>query len=372
MKKSNNIIIIGCSISSLYAAIRCIDIGYKVQIIERKNSVIPVYDSSYRNFSLYNDNHKVYISLLKRFNIKTEKFPTEFNQNFINIIRIIIQKSKLIPQQILMTYTFKGLYNTLLSHDDINELNSYDNYFGNLFEIINAIDCINMFTNDIIFQNVNIRSTPLSPNNPYIFPLYTLQNLQNLQSLELLQYYYVSIQSINELINNMISYIHNKNGKIIYNHDIKTIKYIKRKFIIGASNHNMFNSDMLMTTISKNNLCSFNFWNNTQLSLMNTVHAINSCNIKNILEQLISFKQQDDNSENIRDILLDDLHIVYPICTIKDNNNYVWNPGVNSVIVREKIRTMYNNKFMICSESFSKNNMFINYSLEMVDNALNI
>ena len=359
MKKSNNIIIIGCSIPSLYAAIRYIDFGYKVQIIERKNSVIPVYDSSYHNFSLYNDNHKTYISLLKRFNIKTEKFPAEFNQKFINIVRNVIQKSKLIPHQILMTYTFKGLYNTLLSYDDINELNSYDNYFGNLFEIINALDCINIFTNDIIFQNGNSRSIPSSPlsqygsNIPYTFPLNTSQSsqsLQPLQPLQSLQYYYVSMQSINELISNMIAYIHNKNGKIIYNHDVKTIKYIKRKFVIGASNHNVFNSDMLLTTISKDNLCTFNFWNNTQLSLMNTVNAVNSTNIKNILERLISFKEQDDNSENIRNILLDDLHIVYPIYTSKDNNTYVWNPGVNSVIVREKIRTMYNNKFMICSE----------------------
>jgi len=325
MKKSNNIIIIGCSISSLYAAVRCIDIGYKVQIIERKNSIIPIYDASYHNFSLYNDNHKAYISLLKRFNIKAEKFPVEFNQKFITIIRNIIQKSKLIPHQILMTYTFKGLYSTLLSNDDINELNSYDNSFSSLFEIMNALDCINMFTNDIIFQVGNIRSIPSSPQSPQSpnSPNNTSYNTFSLnisQPLQPLQYYYVSMQSINELISNMISYIHNKNGKIIYNHDVKTIKYIKRKFVIGTSSHNVFNSDMLLTTISKDNLCTFSFWNNTQLSLMNTVHTINSSNIKNILEQLLSFKEYDDNSENIRNILLENLHIVYPIYTIKDNN----------------------------------------------------
>ena len=56
MKKSNNIIIIGCSISSLYAAIKYLDYGYKVQIIEKKNSVIPIYDSIYHNFTIYNQN----------------------------------------------------------------------------------------------------------------------------------------------------------------------------------------------------------------------------------------------------------------------------------------------------------------------------
>jgi hypothetical protein len=346
MKKSNNIIIIGCSISSLYAAIRCIDIGYKVQIIERKNSIVPVYDTSYHNFSLYNDNHKLYINLLKRFNIKTETFPTEFNQKLASIIKNVLQKSKLIPQQILMTYTFKELYNSFLNNDDITELNAFDNTFGGLFEIINALDCINMFTYDIVLPNIT--------------------------QMHATRYYYVSMHSINELINNMISYIYSKNGKILYNNDVKSIKYIKRKFVIGTSNHNTFSSDMLITTISKTNLLAFSFWNNAQLTLLNTLHTINAYNIKNMLNTLISFKEHDSNSESIRNILLDNLHIVYPNYTIKDNNIYVCKYGVNSVILREQIRTMYNNKFIICSESFSKNNMFINYSLELVDNALNL
>lgn len=352
MKKSNNIIIIGCSISSLYAAIRCIDIGYKVQIIERKNSIVPVYDTSYHNFSLYDDNHKAYINLLKRFNIKTERFATEFSQKFTTIIKNVLQKSKLIPQHILMTYTFKELYSNLLPTDDVSELNSLDNTFGGLFEIMNALDCINIFTHDIVCPTTQM------------YNVYSPRGVP--------QYYYVSLQSINELINNMISYINNKNGKIIYNNDVKSIKYIKRKFVIGTGNHNTFSSDILITTISKTNLSAFTFWNNAQLTLLNTLHSINADNIKNMLHKLISFNEHDSNSEKIRNILLDNLHIVYPNYTIKDNNIYVCKCGVNSVIVREQIRTMYNNKFLICSESFSKNNMFINYSLELVDNALNL
>jgi hypothetical protein len=49
---------------------------------------------------------------------------------------------------------------------------------------------------------------------------------------------------------------------------------------------------------------------------------------------------------------------------------YIWNNGINNVLVREKIKNMFNDKFIICSESFSKNNMFINYSLEYIDSAL--
>ena len=50
---------------------------------------------------------------------------------------------------------------------------------------------------------------------------------------------------------------------------------------------------------------------------------------------------------------------------------YIWNININNVLVSEKIKHMYNERFLICSESFSKNNMFVNYSLEYVNNTLN-
>jgi hypothetical protein len=358
MKKSNNIIIIGCNISSLYAAIKCIDNGHKVQIIERKNSVIPVYDASYHNYSLYNDNHRVYMSLLKRFDIKTAKLDIEFNEKFKSIIKNVIYKSQLIPNNVLMTYSFRGLYQSLMSIEEINELNKYDNIFGGLFDIINALDFINILNNDIM------GIVPIYQSSP--------RKTTTQQCDTSIQYYYVSLQCINELISKMIAYIYAKGGKILYNHDVKTIKYIKRKFVIGTTNHNMFNSDMIITTISKYNLSMFTFWNNTQLSLLNTVAQINASHIKNMLHNIMSFKEHDDNSEQVRTLLLERLHIVYPSCTKKDKNIYVWIPGTNNVLIREKIKSMYNNHFIICSESFSKNNMFINYSLECIDSMSNL
>lgn len=346
MKKSNNIIIIGCSIPSLYAAIKYLDYGYKVQIIEKKNSVIPIYDSIYHNFTIYNDNHKSYINLLKRFDIKSEKLSNiKINNHLMNIINILIQKSKLIPHHILITYTFRSLYENLLSDDKVNILNYYDNCFGGIFETYNALDCINMFTNDIICCNDNA------------------------------SYYRVSLQSINELLSKMISYVYSKNGRIIYNQQIKTIKYVKRKFIMSTNNHIIYNSDIILTTMSKHNLFTFNFWNNEQYSLLNTVNMINSTHIKNMIDTIVSFNDNNgsiNEINGIRNILLDDLHIVYPQYTAKDSYVYLWNYGLNNIIIRERIKSMYNNHFVICSESFSKNNMFINYSLELIDNIIYI
>ena len=60
---NNNIIIIGCSISSLYAAIKCLDLGYNVCILETKKCISQIFHHS--NMKIYNDNHKLYINLCK-------------------------------------------------------------------------------------------------------------------------------------------------------------------------------------------------------------------------------------------------------------------------------------------------------------------
>jgi len=103
--------------------------------------------------------------------------------------------------------------------------------------------------------------------------------------------------------------------------------------------------------------------------MLNTISSMNSSIINNIIEHFIQASAL-DNSDEIRSVLLDNLHIVYPLYTNKSKQVYIWNAGVNNVLVREKIKSMYNDKFFVCSESYSKNNMFINYSLESIDNAL--
>ena len=337
MKKLNNVIIIGCNISSLYAAIKLLDLGYKVTIIEKKHSYLPVYDRVYHNFKIYNDNHKVYISLLRRFEIKPDKINIKIDDCLISLINTILVKSKPIPNNILMTHTFASLFKSLLSETEYDALISYENIFSGIFNVINAMDCINLFTNDIGCANVN--------------------------------YYKISMQSVNELINKMLSYIHNKNGRIIYNNEVKTIKYMKQKFVIGTNAHITLTSDMLLTTISRDNLLLFNFWNNEQRLMFNTVSCINLSIINNIIEYF-TLTSVSGNSDETRSVLLDKLHIVYPLHTNKSKHVYIWNNGVNNVLIRERMKCMYNDKFFICSESYSKNNMFINYSLESIDNAL--
>ncbi len=336
MKKSNNVIIIGCTIPSLYAAIKIIELGYKVTIIEKKSSVTPISDAPYYNFNLYNDNHKAFINLLKKYDIKGEKITDLLTDRIFTIINTVIQKSKFIPNNILMTQTFASLYKHLVSDSEANELNIYDTLFNGLFNVINALDCINLFTYDMI-SHIN--------------------------------YYYLSYEGVTELFNKLIATFKSKYGKLIYNNEIKNIKYIKKKYIVITNLHHTFSSDIIMTTISRDNLNTFSFWNSDQRILLNSVCAINASIINNMINRLI-FTKYEPSSSSVRALLLNDMHIVYPIFTKKTKYIYIWNNGVNNVLVRDKIKNMFNDKFIICSESFSKNNMFINYSLEYIDSAL--
>jgi hypothetical protein len=342
MKKLNNIIIIGCSIPSLYAGIRLLDMGYKVSIVEKKNSCCPISQAAYHNFSLYNENHKTYINLLRQYDIPETKLNgIKYDTRLYTLINTIILKAKLIPSHILMTHTFTSLCKYLISDTDFNELNSYENIFSGIFNIVNAVDCINLFSTDITNDA---------------------------------DYYFIDKDSVNELYIKMMKHFQNKSGKIIFNIEVKNIKYIKKKYIITTNMHHVLSSDLLLTTISRNNLQCFGFWNNEQKMLLNSVSAINSSVVDNMLRKLIFTSAntgiRDQDHMQIRNKLLDELHIVYPLFTNKSKYIYIWNNCVNNVIVRERIKEMYNNKFIICSESFSKNNMFINYSLEYIDSAL--
>jgi hypothetical protein len=339
MKKINNVIIIGCSIPSLYAGLKFVDIGYKVTILERKNSLqLKKNTFAYNNLNIYNDNHKNYIALLKRFDIKGERLDDiKFDPKLYVLINSVIQKAKLIPNNILITHTFTSLCKYIMNEKEFDELNAYENTFSGLFNVISALDCINIFTYDLTDQ---------------------------------CSYFYISNAQINELINKMITQFTMKYGKIIMNNDVKNIKYIKKKYIVHTNMHYSPSCDILLTTISKENLTSFGFWNNDQKVLLNAVWAINATIIKNAMDKLIFVPSVNDHNDS-RQLLLEELHIVCPLFAHKSRQIYLWNNGINSVLIRERIKSMYNDKFIICSESYSKNNMFISYSLDYVDSVLN-
>ena len=109
--------------------------------------------------------------------------------------------------------------------------------------------------------------------------------------------------------------------------------------------------------MSKENLMRFKFISKDNRRILNSVSKYNiDCNNIYNDNNII-------NEHNIQNHLINNLNIVYPI---KKNSLYLWNVGINNIIVREKIKNLYGNIF-ICNEAYSKNVFFANYTLELYE-----
>jgi uncharacterized FAD-dependent dehydrogenase len=318
----NNIIIVGCNIIGLYSALRCSDNGYKVSIVD-KLSKDKININKRNNYRIFNKSHNIYIQLLNRFSIKYEKYNLKYNDKTTNILSGIINKSKLIPNKSLNTQSFVKFCRTILTISDYNVLKNNLESFEYIYSNISAMDVLIMLTSDI-------------------------SETHN---------YYILIDDISILIDKITQYLHSKNVDFIYNTEIKDI-FNSNNHIYSSTRTNTFISNIIILTLSKNNLLKFNFFTKEQKKLLNNVTKYNiDC------ESIYSDKYLKKEYE-IKTHLLDNLHIV---CPIKKYSMYLWNYGINNVIIRDKIKHLFTHIF-ICSDSYSRNNFFINYSFETFDN----
>lgn len=335
MKNTNQIIIIGCSIPSLYVANKCLEMGYNVCIVETNKNSSNIFHHS--NLKIYNDRHKVFMNLLKMHNISGELITDiNYNNKFFSILSQIINITKHIPDNILMNNNIMSLYhNNTIEIENINKNNCYDFLFNN----ISAYSCISIFKNDIINNNVN--------------------------------YYFLNNQNISLLFEKMLNKFKKKKGELLFGYHVNNIRYINDKFMLSCNNDIVLYCNNVITTMSKDNLMKFGFWNSIQKKILNSVFSIPYSKTKMIFYNIIRpNKDLNDCNMNLESKhLLDRLHIVFPSMINKKEVVYLWKNRTNSIIIREKIKHLYNNKFLICSESFSKNNMFVNYSLEYIDNS---
>lgn len=323
--QKKHIIILGGNIIGLYSALQCSDLGYNVTIIEKKHTLGNV---KYMNYNIFNTNHRSFINLLNRFQIKYEKHSITNNEKIYNILGYILNKSKLIPKKILTSQSFAVFCNNLLNSYDYEALKRNIDNFEYIYSNITAMDCINMFTYDI--------------NN----------NLE----------YFKLIDDISILINRMVIYLKKKEVIFINDMEIKDFKYINNMFNLYSFDK-IFTSNYLIVTLSKKNLLNYKFWNVEQKKILNYVSKSN-------IDISYIYKLLNNNTDdsNLRKSILNDSHITFPNVYRNINNDiFIWDIGCNNTIIREKIKYLYNSKMYLCSESYSKNIFFINYSLETFD-----
>jgi hypothetical protein len=335
--KNNNlhIAILGGNIVGLYAAIKCIEFGYNVAIIDKKCNFGSI---RIDNFKYFNKNHYIYLNLLNKFNIKYSQIVTNMNSRLQCIINHIISRAQFIPKKNLISQSFVNFCENILSTYEYDLLINNIENFEHIFSKLNTLDSINIFINDI---NANVE-------------------------------YYCLDDDIDILINKILEYLIDNNVKFIHS-NIKDFRYINKQFLfydlMYPTNVNdfIYCSDMLICTLSKKNLVHFKFWNKEQRLLLNSVFNYN-ISIDDINKIICNKKVCNDD---IQKHTLEHIHLVFPQVMYKlsqsKNNTYIWNLGINNIFVREKIKNLYNPHFILCSESYAKNNFFINYTLETFD-----
>ena len=318
---NDTLTIIGCNFSGLYSAIRCIDCGIKVTLIEKKTK----YNDDIINYKIFNKKHNSYIQLLNKFSIKYSNYNLNFNEKIISIINNIINKAKHIPNKILNTQSFDKLCGTLLTQNDYLYLhNNINNYFQ-IYPYISGLFGISLFNNELI-------------NNTF----------------------YIVDDDSSVIIEKMVSYILNNKGNIIYNTEVKDVTIDNNNNIIITTNNvsNKYQtSKIIIFALSKDNLLKFKYFSKDKRKTFSNVSKYNIDTLYIYNDEYIL------NEYNIQNHLINNMNIVYPI---KKYSLYLWDIGINSIIIREKIKKLYNNIF-ICSDFHSKNIFFANYTLENYD-----
>jgi hypothetical protein len=325
MKK--NIVIIGGNIIGLYSAIKLVELGYDVCIIDKKETLGNV---KYNNYSIFNKTHTLYINLLNKFSINYSSFSIRQNERLFNLLTYIIAKSRLIPKKNIISQSFSKFCRSILNAYEYeilqNSLSDYEYIYANM----NAMDCITMFSYDITSK----------------------------------QEYYKLDDDITVLIKRMVEYLAENGVKIIRGSEVKEIKYDNNIYLINGT----LQAHIIVLTLSKKNLMHLRIWTKEQRSLLNHVSTYNidmKCLYNTIKEET------DENSSlaehnSIRNEILEKMHISYPIMKSIQTAVDLWNIGTNSIIIREKIKNISPALF-ICNMSHSKNALFIHHGLETFD-----
>jgi len=340
MNNKDNVVILGCSIMSLYMGIKLKDIGYDVSIIEKRRSDTPVSVSSYNNCNIFKESHTLYINILKKYSIQYERIEKLKNNEIFNgFINLLLQRSRYVPDYVLVSHNVASLCSYLRISKEYEVF--FKNFKGcsSISKEMNSFDFVNIFKSD--FSQVS-------------------------------KFYFVNNISLDNLLYKMITDFVNKKGNIIFNTEVVNVKYLQKKFNLGTNMQYDIKSNMLILCISQKNIKKFLHWNKEQLRFLDSVKPVYLNIVYDWLCKYLTIRNTESTvNKHIKNTLLNTFHIVHPVDEKKKPTTfYVWKPGVNKLHCMEKIKKLYNNKFIICSDSFSKNNMFIYYSLLCVEDVL--
>lgn len=311
--KRANITIVGCTMHSLYAGIMSLDMGHSTTILEKRSSID--YTNLY-DCMIFNDSHMAYIGLLRRFNIAYT--PIIDNIGLCQSLETMARDVSSVPDDILVNNSFEDVCNNVPDNCPL----------GPLLSSSNALDCINMIKTDFTSKRVH---------------------------------YKIDEINVRALCSRMLCLFLDMGGIILYNNEVKSVQH-SRRFIVVTNTFYVHNCDILIMAISKNSMMQLTHKEEHRLLL----EYVSMCQVP------VRFLENSYDKDATLEMLLDDMHIVFPHTrkTAEYINVYTWKKGSTRSMFREGVKRAYNKRMYICGRSYSKNSMFVNYSLEDMEDCL--
>lgn len=401
-----DVIIVGGGISGLYTALKCLNQGFKVIVIEKQDRIggriRTIFDNGYMfeaGAGRFHEKHKLLRSLIAFFNLHemranskhTYQQDTEFHE--VDSIRQVIKYvyDNHIPKEVLQQIPFISLCRSILGRPLATKVTDAFGYNAE-FELMNAFDAIRMFERDFAG---NAR-------------------------------YYVCKEGLSTLIECMANLVKHFGGLVYTQTQVTDIKRTQTGFkvsaIDGTGKPRIYVAPVVVCAIPKANLEELKFFSKDQRNLMNTVvpvslhriygtfpvtkgkswfHGINRSTSNSKIRQFIPVdkkhglamvsysdtsyadewkKYADKGTGALKTQLLKQLHITFPdVDTIPEpqwlNSYYwsagvhMWKPGVDSETVIPQIQHILgqDSPFFIVGEAYAKNQAWIEGALESVE-----
>ena len=309
-------IVIGEGIYGLYVGIKCLTQGQKTVIIEKK-SILEQEMKSEELFTIFPENNKLIINLLKMYNIEYEIYYISKNEK--SVLNDIVYISKSMSSTILTYMSFETL---LAKHINKEELQTFrkNSIFYYQLKQMNSIDAVK-YIETTILKNV-------------LFTYYK----QAKDLLTRLREHYLLL-----------------GGKILYQTYITNVnKIYNMSFIsvIGLKIH--YKCKILFSTLKKENVLSIIRWQYNKQILFNSIS-----NSKNM--------QKEYQTKKCVGYMLSKYNLSLP--TLKDidtKDTYVWKVGINSQDVYDKLRNPENNIYL-CNDIYSKHQGMLYGGIELIE-----
>ena len=309
-------IVLGEGIYGLYVGIKCLTQGQKTVIIEKK-SILEQEMRPDELLTVFPENNKFMINLLKMCNIQYEKYNISKNER--SVLNDIVYISKSMSSTILTYMSFETLLAKHINKEHLDTFRQNSIFYYQLKQM-NSIDAVK-YIEKTILKNC----------------LFTYHKHCKDLLVRLREHYLLL------------------GGKVLYQTYITNVNNIYNMSYINVISLKMhYKCKILFSTLKKENILSIIRWQYNKQILFNSIS-----NSKNM--------QKEYQAKKCLGYMLSKYNLSLP--TLKDRDTkdtYVWKVGINSEEVYDKLRNPEQNIYL-CNDIYSKHQGMLYGGIELIE-----